>query len=141
MSWWLWVLLGIGLLVVEMVTPGGLFALFFGVGALCVAALSALGAGPIVQWLVFTAVSLVLLATLRRTLRERLLGGKGGPAIDTLIGAEVTLLGDLAGDGEAQAELRGVPWSARAVAGLTLRKGQRCRVERVEGLTLWLRGE
>ena len=65
MSWWLWVLSGIGLLVVEMVTPGGFFALFFGIGALCTALVAALGAGATVQWLLFTAISLVLLATKR----------------------------------------------------------------------------
>ncbi len=40
-----------------------------------------------------------------------------------------------------KAELRGVPWSARAASGIALRKGQRCRVERVDGLTLWVRAE
>jgi inner membrane protein len=140
MSWWLWVLGGIGLLVVEMATPGGLFALFFGIGALLTAIPSALGAGETVQWLSFTAISLVLLGTLRRTLHERL-QARGGPAIDSLVGEEVMLLGDLSEGGEAQAELRGVPWSARTASALPLRKGQRCRVERIEGLTLFVRGE
>ena len=47
MIWWMWVLLGVVLLVVEMVTPGGLFALFFGVSALLVAGMAALGLGPL----------------------------------------------------------------------------------------------
>ncbi len=140
MSWWLWTLLGIGLLVVEMVTPGGLFALFFGVGALCVAIVAALDAPEIVQWLAFTAISLVLLATLRRTLQERLSQRDGKP-VDSLVGEEVVLLGDLPAGGEGKAELRGVPWSARAASGTALRAGQRCRVERVDGLTLWVRAE
>jgi inner membrane protein len=140
MAWWLWVLGGLGLLVVELVTPGGLFALFFGVGALITALLAAVGAGDTVQWLAFTVISVGLLATLRRMLRERLAARGGGP-VDTLVGEEVTLLGDLPANGQAQAELRGVPWSARAASGLALRKGQRCRVERVEGVTLWVRGE
>jgi membrane protein implicated in regulation of membrane protease activity len=139
MSWWMWVLSGIGLLVVEMLTPGGLFALFFGVGALVVAVVAALGAPATVQWLAFTVVSVVLLATLRRSLRDRLFRPRAAP-IDTLVGEEVVLLGDLAVGAEAKAELRGVPWSARAAAG-ELRKGQRARVERVEGLTLWVRAE
>jgi membrane protein implicated in regulation of membrane protease activity len=142
MSWWLWVLFGIGLLVVEMVTPGGLFALFFGVGAFLTAVAAALGAGPIVQWLAFTAVSLLLLVTLRRTLQEKLFSRGAAPPVQSdIVGEEVTLLADLAEGGEVQAELRGVPWSARAASGLALRKGQRCRVERIEGLTLWVRGE
>ncbi len=140
MSWWVWVLFGIGLLVVEMVTPGGLFALFFGVGALLVAVAAALGAPAIVQWLAFTVVSLVLLATLRRWLREKLFRAPP-PPVDSLVGEEVVLLDDLAAGGEAKAELRGVPWAARVAPGLSLRKGQRARVERVEGLTLWVRAD
>jgi inner membrane protein len=138
MSWWVWVLSGIGLLVVEMLTPGGLFALFFGVGALLVAVLSALGAPALAQWLAFTVVSLVLLATLRRSLQEKLFSSSAH-AIDSLVGEEVVLLDDVPAGGDGQAELRGVPWSARIVSGLALRKGQRCRVERVDGVTLWVR--
>ncbi|ABC80655.1 NfeD family protein [Anaeromyxobacter dehalogenans] len=138
MDWWMWVLAGIGLLVVELVTPGGLFALFFGVGALVVAPAAAAGLGRVGQWLLFTAVSLVLLATLRRRLQDRLTRRPGAP-VDSLVGEEVVLLGDVPAGGEGAAELRGVPWRARAVGGDTLRAGQRCRVERVEGVLLWVR--
>lgn len=140
MSWWVWVLFGIGLLVVELVTPGGLFALFFGVGALLVAALAAFGAPAAVQWLAFTTVSVVLLATLRRSLQQKLFRAPAA-AVDSLVGEQVVLLGDLAEGGEGKAELRGVPWTARLASGGALRKGQRGRVERVEGLTLWVRAE
>jgi membrane protein implicated in regulation of membrane protease activity len=139
MAWWMWVLAGIGLLVVEMVTPGGLFALFFGIGALCTAIVAALGAGETAQWLLFTATSLVLLATLRRTIQEKL--RPPAAAVDAIVGEEVVLLGEIPAGGEGQAELRGVPWKARAVSGVPLRAGQRCRVERIDGLTLWVRAE
>ncbi len=138
MAWWLWVLLGIGLLVVELATPGGLFALFFGIGALLVAPLAALDASPVLQWVGFSAVSIVLLAVLRRPLQERVFAKKP-PPVDSLVGEEVLLLGDVPEGGEGRAELRGVPWIARAASGLALRKGQRCTVERVDGVTLWVR--
>lgn len=140
MIWWLWVLGGIGLLVVELVTPGGLFALFFGVGAFCVAPLAAMGASPVAQWFAFTVISIVLLATLRRTLREKLAQRPPEP-VDSLVGQEVLLLEDLPAGGEAKAELRGVPWSSRTTSGIPLRAGQRCRVERVDGILLWVRAE
>ena len=139
MAWWMWVLVGLGLLAVEIATPGGLFALFFGIGALGTAVAAALGAGGTVQWLLFTALSLVLLATLRRTLQDRL--WQPGPPVDALVGQEVVLLGEIPAGGEGKAELRGVPWSARAASGSPLHAGQRCRVERVDGLTLWVRAE
>ena len=140
MSWWLWVLFGIALLVVEMATPGGLFALFFGVGALATSVAAAAGAPPVLQWLLFTAASLVLLGTLRRRLQQGL-RAKPGPPIDQIVGEEVVLLGDVPAGGEGQAELRGVPWRARVASGIPLRGGQRCRVERVDGLTLWVRAD
>ena len=140
MSWWLWILFGVALLVVEMLTPGGLFALFFGVGALATSILAALEAPATAQWLVFPAISIVLLATLRRNLREKLRARPGAP-IDSIVGEEVVLLGEIPAGGEGQAELRGVPWKARVASGIALRAGQRCRVERLEGLTLWVRAE
>jgi len=124
-----------------MVTPGGLFALFFGVGALAVAALRAAGlAGPEwFQWVLFAALSVVLLGLLRRRMRGAL--GKKAEPIDALVGETAVLLDDLPPRGFSRAELRGTPWEARSAAEAPLAQGQRCRVERVEGLTLWLRPE
>jgi inner membrane protein len=141
MAWWFWTLLGIALLVVEMVTPGGLFALFFGAAALVVGALDALGiAGPSwLQWLLFAALSLVLVTVVRRRMRGAL-AGRHGP-VDALVGETAVLLEDLLPQGVARVELHGAPWQARSVVSQGLARGQRCRVERVEGLTLWVRPE
>jgi membrane protein implicated in regulation of membrane protease activity len=139
MVWWLWVLAGIVLLAFEVATPGGLFALFFGVGALCVAPLAAFGLSDTVQWLAFSVLSLLGLGTLRGPLLRRL---ERQPARTAeLVGEHAVLLADLPAGGEVQAELRGTTWSARAASGIPLARGQRCVVERVEGLTLWLRAE
>jgi membrane protein implicated in regulation of membrane protease activity len=140
MEWWIWALAGIVLLAIEIVTPGGLFALFFGVAALLVAPLAAVGLPAVWQWLLFSAVSLASLGLLRRALLERMRRAPEAP-VDAIVGQEAVLLRDLPAGGEAQAELRGVPWTARNSAGVALRAGQRCRVERVEGVTLWLRAD
>jgi len=138
MSWWIWVLFGLALLVVEMVTPGGLFALFFGAGALCVAVVAAAGVTPVAQWIAFPVLSVLLLATLRGRLQQRLRSSGSAP-VDALVGEEVLLLEDLPAGGEGKAELRGVPWSARAAGGVALVAGQRCKVERVDGLVLYVK--
>lgn len=140
MAWWLWVVMGVVLLVVEMATPGGLFAIFFGIGAFLIAPVAALGAPTWIQWMLYTAVSLVMLASLRGILAQRLKARGSGP-VDSLVGETATLLEDLAPGGESKAELRGSSWNARAVDGAAIVKGRRCHVERVEGLTLWLRAE
>jgi membrane protein implicated in regulation of membrane protease activity len=140
MAWWVWILVGIALLVVEMVTPGGLFALFFGAGALVTSGLAALGVGPVAQWIAFTLVSLVLVGTLRKPV-QAFLAQRAGPPVENLLGEYAVLLEDIAAGATGRAELRGSPWSARIVTGVSLKAGQRCRVERVEGLTLLLRAE
>ena len=117
MVWWAWVLVGFLLLLGELLTPGGFFILFFGVGALVVGALGALGIelSPAVQWLLFTAVSIAALALFRRPLLARL--------------------------GPGKVELRGTPWRARNVSTRALVAGERCRVLRVDGLTVELTPE
>jgi len=140
MAWWIWILVGIALLVVEMVTPGGLFALFFGAGAIVTGGLAALGFGPVLQWIAFTVVSLVLVGTLRKPIQEWL-ARRGGPTVAEFVGEEAVLLEDVAAGATGRAELRGTPWSVRIASGIPLKAGQRCKVERVEGLTLWLRAE
>ncbi|HYS79446.1 MAG TPA: NfeD family protein [Anaeromyxobacteraceae bacterium] len=141
MAWWIWALLGIMLLVLELVTPGGLFALFFGIAALTVGALVAFGwAGPPwFQWLLFAALSAALVTLLRGRMRGAL-AARGGP-VDALVGESAVLLDDLPPRGVGRAELRGSPWEARSASEAPLARGQRCRVERIEGLTLWLRPE
>jgi membrane protein implicated in regulation of membrane protease activity len=140
MSWWAWVLLGVALLVVEMVTAGGLFALFFGVGAIAVGVLVGVGAGgpTWLQWGLFAVLSVGLLAVFRKRMRGRL-APPGHP--EELVGEMAVVVADIPAGGVGKAELRGTPWEARAAAGAALSRGQRCRVERVDGLTLLLRPE
>lgn len=143
MAWWLWVLTGLALLVLEMATPGGFFAVFFGLAAVLVGVLTALGwSGPAwMQWLLFSVFSVVGLLVFRRPLMRLLkLGGQGKP-VDSLVGESALILEDVAPGGVGKAEVRGTSWSARTTGAATLPKGQRCRVERIEGLTLWLRPE
>lgn len=139
MIWWLWVLAGIALLAFEVATPGGLFALFFGVGALLVAPLAALGFSETVQWFAFSVLSLVGLLTLRRSLLRRFSRQHAMQA--ELVGEQAVLMGDLSAGGEGTAELRGTTWTVRTASELPLKAGQRCLVERVEGLTLWVDAE
>lgn len=141
MAWWIWVLGGLGLLLVEVATPGGFFAVFFGAGALLVGAAKALGwTGPAwLEWLAFTALSVSLLVAFRRDLRRLAL--LSGPPVDRLEDEQALVVDEVVPGGVGRAELRGSTWTARTDGESTLAPGQRCRIERVDGLTLWLRGE
>ncbi len=142
MGWWLWVLVGFGLLVVETVTPGGFFFVFFGIAALVVGVLAALGwSGPDwLEWLLFTVFSVAGIAFFRRPLMRRFSLDQS-KSVDNLVGESAIVLEDVVPGGMGKAEMRGSSWSARTTGATTLSRGQRCRVERIEGLSLWLRPE
>lgn len=144
MTWWLWLLFGLVLLAVEVITPGGFFALFFGVAALFVGTLAGFDLGGPVwfQWLLFSVLSIVSLLLFRGSVLTLLQPLKRSSRnIDTLIGEVATLLEDLPPGGMGKAELRGSAWNVQNRDEQPLQKGQRCRVQRVEGLTLWVRAE
>jgi membrane protein implicated in regulation of membrane protease activity len=61
--------------------------------------------------------------------------------VDRLEGETALVTEDVAAGGVGKAEMRGASWTARSTEAVALARGQRCRVERVEGLTLWLRAE
>ena len=143
MVWWLWMVLGIALLALEAATPGGLFALFFGLSAILVGVLTVAGwAGSVsTQWLLFSAISVAFLLLLRQPLRARLnLSGNQKP-VDSFVGESAVVLEELPAGGLGKVELRGSSWSGRNAGQAPLAKGQRCRVERIEGLTVWVKPE
>ena len=138
--WWMWLLAGLGLLIVELVTPGGFFAVFFGVAAILVGVLSGshLVEAEWLQWALFIVFSIVGVVVLRRPLMQRM--GLNVPALPSDdVQGELALVTEEVRPGElGKVELRGSTWTARAHR--TIRVGERARVERVDGLTVWLSG-
>jgi membrane protein implicated in regulation of membrane protease activity len=141
MEWWLWFLAGFALLALELFTPGGFFVLFFGIGAMLVGALVGVGVplGGAAQWLLFTVLSALLLVLVRPRLVSRV--RTEAREVDQVVGEVAVVVNDLQAGGVGQVELRGTAWSARNTGGTALRKGQRVRVERVDGLMLSVRAE
>ena len=142
MDWWIWILLGLVLLLAELVTPGGFYILFFGLGGIAVGLLSVFeAAGPI--WFQIVLFSIISVFSLW-FFREKLLEVTRGPSmdrVDTYIGETAVVLDDISVNGIGKAEMRGTPWNTRNVSGRPLARGERCKVERVEGLTIFVRAE
>jgi membrane protein implicated in regulation of membrane protease activity len=138
MTWWLWLLLGVALSALELASSGGFYLIFFGVSAMFIGLMAAIGlAGPLwLQWLVFTLLSVILLLGFRRPIL-RLLNADTGP-VDSLVGQVAVPIEAIPPGVVGRAELRGATWSARNVHSAELARGQRCRVERVDGLMLFL---
>ena len=98
--------------------------------------------GPIwLQWLLFSAISLLSLLCFRPHLVRATRSKERPDPIDTLEGETALLVDDLQPDAVGRAELRGTTWTVRNGDQRLLVRGQRCRVSRVDGLTLWIHGE
>ena len=142
MDWWIWIVLGLVLLLGELVTPGGFYILFFGVAAITVGILAGFNiAGPLwFQVIVFSVLSLITLWLFR----ERLLLSTQQDSpdqVDSLIGETAVITEEIPSKGIGKAEMRGTSWSARNIGETSLARGERCKVERVEGLTIYVRTE
>ena len=139
---WLWLVAGLALIGAELfVAPTGMYLLFFGVSAVVVGLLALSGAltDPGTQLAVFAVVSAADLLLFRRALAARLHVAGEGP-VGELVGETAVALGPVPASGVGSGELRGASWRIRNVGKFDVAEGQRCRVERVDGLELWVRG-
>jgi inner membrane protein len=139
MEWWLWLLVGLAFTVLELASAGGFYLIFFGISALLlgVAGLFGLSGPAWVQWIAFAAMAVIMLAFFRGRLL-RMLRPETDVAVDSLVGEIARTLDAIAPGAVGRAELRGSTWSARNAHSAALERGQRCRVQRVDGLMLFL---
>ena len=142
MEWWIWLALGLVLMVIELVTPSGFFVMFFGLGALSVGVLTRLGVGgpPWMEWLLFTVFSLVFVLLFRGRLQQRVQSSAKGN-VDTLVGEIAVPREKIAPGGVGRVDLRGTTWTARNAAAVTIEPGRRCRVVSVDNLLLSVQPE
>ena len=144
MLWWAWIILGIACMAIEVHFTHDFSLFCVGASAFIVAGMTVLagGAPHWSQWIVFAALSVIILLALRKPLLGRFQAHCGDNAdFHYLIGEVATPDDDLPANAVGRAELRGSSWTARNIESVGLRKGQRCRVEKVEGLTVWLKAE
>jgi inner membrane protein len=143
MQWWAWIAVGAILLGSELTFVNAQFYLVFvGASALVVGILALAGAATAdwLQWLIFAALAVTSLLTFRGRVYERMRRTlpvmRSGPA-----GEIVTLPLELPPGETCRLEYGGSSWSAINAGEAVIAAGSRARVERVDGLTLVVRGE
>ena len=143
MDWWVWVVAGFALFTLELLSPGGFYLFFFGCGALAVSLLTAFDwAGPTwLQGVLFTFLSLFSVLFFRPLIMNKMQTGSGDVEVDSLVGEVAVVRDEIVPNGWGKAELRGTAWKARNAGTAPIGPGQSCRVEKVDGLTLWIRGD
>jgi len=144
MIWWYWVLFGLALLAIEIIIPGGFYILFFGLASLVVGAIVGMGwGGPTwFHWLLFSTLSIGSLLFFRGPLLAKIKSHTPeNHPIDTMVGEIAIPLEYFPPNGTGKVELRGTSWTGKSLSSIGIPKGQRSRVERVDGLTLWIKAE
>lgn len=136
MPWWLWIIAGCALLVLELV-GSGFFILFFGVGAFCLAFFVAVwpDLSLSVQLALYGGSSIGSLLLFRQRLTAAMAVSDRGTSKDVLRDTAIPLQ-DLAPGAVGNVEVRGVPWKARNASSIPLRQGQRCRVTDADNLPI-----
>jgi membrane protein implicated in regulation of membrane protease activity len=141
MPWYCWIVVGALLLAAELfVIPADFFLVFLGLSAIAVGALAwlELGIGASAQWALFAALAAAALVAFRRRLSARAASTVPTRVDDTLVGERGVASEALPAGAAGRVELRGVPWSARNAGSTDLAAGAAVRVQRVDGLTLFV---
>ena len=138
--WWHWLVLGLVLVVAEMATPGGFYIIFFGVGALVgrhPRRLRTGRAGVDADCCCSPSISIMSLVLFRARLLQMLQPDPQAPTVDRSWARSAVATEDLAPGAIGSVELRGaVVVGAQRRQRPFVTRGARCRVTRVDGLTL-----
>lgn len=129
-------------MVVFMIAEGitvSLVSIWFALGALAALVVSLVGGNLMLQVILFLSISIILLASLRSLVRKYINPRLIHTNVDSVIGSTgvVTIpVNNVAALGRVT--IGGMDWSARSSTGEPLPEGAQIRVDRVEGVKLFV---
>ncbi len=143
MQWWAWIVAGALLLGSELTFVNAQFYFVFVGSAALVVGFLDLAAGGIaawLQWTIFAVLASISMIGFRRRIYERMRGHlpglNAGPEGETVV-----LPAALAPGESCRLEYRGTTWSAVNAGHSAITAGAHARIERIDGLTLVIRGD
>ena len=117
----------------------GLVSIWFAAGALGALLVAWLGGMFWLQVVVFLVVSCAALACLRPLVKKYIVPKISATNADSLIGVVTLVTGDIDNiQAKGELLLGGVPWSARSTSGEPIPAGTLVRVDRIEGVRLYV---
>lgn len=142
MPWWCWLVVGIGLLGVEMfVIDAQFYLVFLGVSAAAVGLLGLAGIELPVwgQWLVFAILAVATMLAFRKRIYELVRNRSGHVQERVTSGDKVVVPLRLEPTQECRVDYRGSSWTARNVGAVPIAAGAEAEIVTVAELTLHLR--
>lgn len=144
MPWWAWLVLGIGLLGVEMfVIDAQFYLVFIGLSAAVVGLLGLAGIQmpEWAQWLIFSVLAIGAMLAFRRRLYELVRGRSGQVEERLTVGDRVVIISRLEPGQSERVEYRGTTWTARNTGSRAIEAGREAIIAHVDGLTLHVTAE
>jgi membrane protein implicated in regulation of membrane protease activity len=139
MQYWLWLLLGLSLAILELLTPSGFFLIILGGAAILVGLLVA--AGIFASWnaqaIIFCLIALVIWFTLGKRLRETITTKDSRHG--DLVGSLITVKTETAPGEDGSGELWGTSWRLKNIDNAILYPEERALVISCEGITLMVK--
>ena len=134
----LWLVAMVVFLVLEAVTAS-VTTIWFAAGAFA-ALIASLASGEIwLQFVLFFVVSAVMLISLRPVIRKYITPKITPTNVDALIGSAGYVTADIDNlSSQGQVKLGGMPWSARSTSGDPIAEGSLVRVDKVEGVKVYV---
>ena len=134
----IWLVLMVIFLIAEALTVS-MISLWFAAGAVVALLLSLLQLQIWLQVLLFFLVSGALLACLRPLVRRHVTPKLTPTNVDAIVGTRCMVTAEIDNVCAAgQVKLNGIEWSARSVTGQIIPEGTLVRVERVEGVKVFV---
>jgi membrane protein implicated in regulation of membrane protease activity len=144
MPWWAWLVLGIGLLGVEMfVIDAQFYLVFIGLSAAVVGLLGLTGVDlpSWAQWLAFSVLAVAAMLSFRRRLYEMVRKRSGRVDERLTVGDRVLVPARLEPGQTGRVEYRGSSWTARNAGASPIEAGREAVIAEVNGLTLHVKAE
>jgi membrane protein implicated in regulation of membrane protease activity len=136
MEQWLWIIIFIVALVIEVVTAGTLVSVWFSVGALLAFAVQLLGGPLFLQVLVFLVVSVGALLAIRPLATTYFRGNTVATNADRMIGQRTFLTKAISSSHWGEVNVYGVVWSAVEANNRPLEVGTEVKIIAIEGAKL-----
>ena len=138
MQHWIWLILAVIFLIAEAATVT-MVSLWFAFGALAAMVVALSGGGVGFQVFVALAVSAALLACLRPMVRKHFTPRLTKTNVDAVVGSQGYVTADV--DNAAATgtvKLGAMEWTARSTSGAPIPTGTKIRVDRIEGVKVFV---
>lgn len=136
MEQWLWVIILVGTLIVEVVTFGNLVSVWFSIGALAAYFAYLMGLSFPIQLTVFVVVSILSLLAVRPLAANYFRGNIVATNADRIIGQHTTLVKGIKSNEWGEVNVYGTVWSVAELSNHPLDAGTVVEVVAIEGAKL-----